>query len=83
LVNFPKKKRKEKDLSIKKNKSLICWLGGGREILLAEEKSSLGVVNTDFKTNSLIFLSCVHLLLAWRNPLGYLICSLRTLRGDS
>ncbi|WZZ34674.1 hypothetical protein YC2023_018075 [Brassica napus] len=56
---------------------------GGREILLAEEKSSLGVVNMDFKTILFIFLSCVHLLLAWRNPLGYLICSLRTLRGDS
>ncbi|KAF2593624.1 hypothetical protein F2Q70_00044208 [Brassica cretica] len=38
--------------------------GGGRKILLAEQKSSLGVVNTDFKTNSLIFLFCLE------KPLG-------------
>ncbi|KAG5375448.1 hypothetical protein IGI04_040044 [Brassica rapa subsp. trilocularis] len=46
----------------KSHSTVRYWLGGGRQILLAEEKSSLGVVNTDFQTNSLILLSCVHLL---------------------
>ncbi|KAF3610911.1 hypothetical protein DY000_02047220 [Brassica cretica] len=38
--------------------------------MLAEEKSSLGVVNTDFKISSLIFLSCVPSLACLEKSIG-------------
>ena len=51
--------------------------------MLAEAKSSLGVVNTDFKIQFSYLPILCSSLVCLEIPLGYLICSFRTLRGNS
>ncbi|WZZ08240.1 hypothetical protein YC2023_094161 [Brassica napus] len=55
-----------------RNPSFGGLVSGGREILLAEELSNIGVVNKNFKINSLIFLSCVSSLACLEKSIGLL-----------